>query len=75
MGVSNLIKALLSITGKKQSDLIGVLHVTSKQALCNKFTNERWTAADLITIADFCESEISFTTKDGQKLILKKTEE
>ena len=70
MGVSNIVKAVIAVSGKKQSDLIGVLEVSSKQALSNKFSNDRWTAEDLISVANFCGCDLSFITSSGQKILL-----
>lgn len=72
MSISKRIKALLSICGKKQSDLAAPLNMNSKQSLSNKFTNERWSAADLVEIADYCGCEIAFIAPDGTKISLTK---
>ena len=55
MSVSKKVKALLMEREKKQSDLMDVLEMSSKQSLSNKFSNERWSAEDLIKIAEFCD--------------------
>jgi DNA-binding Xre family transcriptional regulator len=70
MAVSMKIKALLSLCGKKQSDLMDVLGMSSRQSLSNKFTNERWSASDLVAIADFCDAKIAFILPDGTQLAL-----
>lgn len=70
MNVSSKIKALLSMKGMKQGDLLRVLGLSSKQSLSNKFTGERWAADDLIKIADYTECKLAFILPDGERLIL-----
>jgi hypothetical protein len=70
MAVSMKIKALLSLCGKKQSDLLDVLGMSSRQSLSNKFTNERWSANDLVAIAASCGAKIAFVLPDGTQLAL-----
>jgi hypothetical protein len=70
MSISKKIKALLSLNGKKQSDLMSVLKVSSQQSLSNKFTGERWFANDLVAIADFCGCKLAFVLPDGQQIII-----
>lgn len=54
MTVSDIIKGLLSMTGKKQADLAEVLGMSSKQAMSNKVRMNRWSADDLIKAAELC---------------------
>ena len=70
MSISASIKALLSLSGKKQVDLLGTLGASSKQSLSNKFTNERWSADDLARIAEFVGCELAFVAPDGNKIII-----
>lgn len=70
MSISAQIKALLSITGNKQSDLMEALGMASKQSLSNKFTGERWSAADLVKIADFTGCKLAFVLPNGERLLL-----
>lgn len=70
MGVSATIKALLSIREKKQSDLLPVLQMSSRQSLSNKFTNGRWSANDLALVADYCGCKVAFVLPDGQQLFI-----
>lgn len=73
MAISDKIRALLSSAGKKQVDLLGILGVSSKQALSNKFTNGRWSADELAGIADFIGCELAFILPDGTKIVLNKS--
>ena len=70
MSTSKKIKALLDLTDKKQSDLMEILGMSSKQSLSNKFSNERWSASDLSAIADFCGCKLAFVLPDGTQLAL-----
>lgn len=70
MSASKEIKALLSLSGKKQAELMTVLNMGSKQSLSNKFSNGRWSAADLVTVAEFCGCELAFILPDGRQIIL-----
>lgn len=68
MSVSQSVKALLSIHGKKQSDLLEVLEVSSKQSLSNKFSGERWYAADLVAVAKSCGCKLAFVLPNGDQI-------
>lgn len=72
MSISNKIKALLNLTGKKQYELMDALGMSSKQSLSNKFKNERWSADDLVTIAEICECKLAFIMPSGQQIIIEK---
>lgn len=70
VAISKRIKALLLETDKKQSDLMEVLDMSSKQSLSNKFSNERWSADDLVRVAEYCGCKLAFLMPDGQKIII-----
>ncbi len=70
MAISKKIKALLMEREKKQSDLMDVLDMSSKQSLSNKFSNERWSADDLVKIADHCGCKLAFILPNGERIIL-----
>ncbi len=72
MGVSNKINAMLNLTGKRKSDLMELLGMSSRQSLSNKFSNERWSANDLIDIAEVCGCKVAFILPDGTQLVLDK---
>ncbi len=65
VSISASIKALLNLRGLKQADLMEVLKVGSKQALSNKFVGGRWSAADLVAVADHCGCRLAFVMDDG----------
>lgn len=70
MSVSAMIKALLSMREKKQSELISLLGMSSKQSLSNKFSNGRWSADDLAKVAEFCGCKLAFVMPDGQQIVI-----
>lgn len=70
MSVSKEIGALLKLRGLRQSDLQEALGMSSKQSLSNKFSNERWSAEDLIKVADVCGCELAFVLPDGRQIKL-----
>ena len=63
--VTAKIRALLSIAGKRQIDLMEPLNMGSKQSLSNKFQNERWSADDLLVVAQECGARLAFILPDG----------
>lgn len=67
--ISEKIKALLKINGLKHSQLADHLGITP-QALANKFVRGSFTAAELITIANYTGSTVSFNLKDGTTILL-----
>ena len=75
MAISKKIKSLLMETDKKQSDLMGVLDMGSKQSLSNKFTHERWSADDLVKIAEFCGCKLAFVMPNGERIVLDNSDE
>lgn len=70
MAISKKVKALLLEMDKKQSDLMEVLDMSSKQSLSNKFTNERWSAEDLVKIADYCGCKLAFILPSGERIAI-----
>ena len=70
MGVSANIKALLALSGLKQSDLLQPLSMSSRQSLSNKFTNERWSAQDLVDISHLFGCKLAFILPIGQQIIM-----
>lgn len=75
MSASKEIKALLSLFGKKQADLMTILNMGSKQSLSNKFANGRWSATDLVTVAEFCGCKLAFVLPDGQQILISSEKE
>lgn len=74
MQISKKVKVLLTESNKKQSDLLDVLQMSSRQSLSNKFSNERWSAEDLVKIAEFCGCKLAFILPNGERIILEPSE-
>lgn len=70
MSVSAKIKALLTLQGRKQAGLMDALGMSSKQSLSNKFTNNRWSAEDLIKVAKYAGCQLAFVLPNGERIIL-----
>jgi hypothetical protein len=67
--VSDKVRALLALAGKRNIDL-ATLYGVSKQSMNNKITNNRFSADDLIRIATFTGCKVAFVLPDGQNLFL-----
>ena len=70
MNISNKIKGLLKMHGKKNTELADYLGLARSQALNTKFTRGSFSAGDLIKIASFVGCELAFVLADGQKINL-----
>lgn len=69
VSVTNKIKALLSIRGKKNTELAAFLGI-SPQSMQNKLTRGSFSAEDLIRISDFLGCSLCFELDHSQKIIL-----
>lgn len=69
MSISNEVRGLLNITGKKQKDLAAYFDM-SVQTMSNKFRRNSWSGADLARVAAFCDCELAFLLPNGQKIII-----
>ena len=69
MGISDKIKALLKIKGKKMNELAEYLGM-GKQSLSNKFSRSSFSAEDLIKISTFLDCTLAFEIDEKQKSIL-----
>lgn len=67
--VSDKIKALLSMKGKKYKELAKLFGI-SEQAMRNKFARGSFSADELIRIADFLNCQLAFNVDHEQKIIL-----
>lgn len=67
--VTDKIKALLAMSGKKQIDLAKEFGLTP-QSMNNKMSLNRYNAEDLIKIAEFTGCKIGFLLADGQHIFL-----
>lgn len=67
--VSDKIKALLNMKGKKYKELAQLFGI-SEQAMRNKFARGSFSADELIQIADFVNCQLAFNIDNEQKVIL-----
>ena len=73
MAVTEKVKALLSIKGKKNIELAEHLGM-SPQSLQNKLNRSSFYAEDLIKIADFTGTTLAFEVNDNQKIVFENTD-
>lgn len=71
MRTSEAIMCALRSAGKKQADLVDILRVNTPQAANKKVRESRWTAEDLIKVAEFTGGKIIFQMPDGEQIELK----
>lgn len=70
MNISDSIMILLRMCGLRQIDLLSPLGMSSRQSLSNKFSGNRWSASDLVKVADATGTKLSFQFQDGKTLDL-----
>ena len=75
MSVSDVIKGLLAMSGKKQAELTSVLGLSSNQAVNNKIRKNSWFASDLLKVAELCGCKLAFVMPDGQCIYLSDDEQ
>lgn len=66
MTISDEIKGLLAVTGKKRADLARYMGLKYAQSLNNKFNRNSWSAEDLIHIALFLGGELIIRVGDRE---------
>ena len=69
MSVSEKVKGMLALTGKKQIELAEEFEM-SKQTMSNKMARNSWSASDLARAARFCGCSLAIILPDGQRLII-----
>lgn len=69
MAISDKVKGLLTLNGKKQIELAEVFGM-SKQTMNNKMNRGSWAARDLVKVAEFCGCKLAFVLPDGQHIFL-----
>lgn len=74
MPVSDKVKGLLALCGKKQIDLASSFGM-SKQTMGNKMARNSWSARDLAKVAEFCGCKLAFIMPDGQQILIEADEE
>lgn len=71
--VSEKVKAILTLSGKKQVELAAYFGMTG-QSMNNKMNRDSWSAKDLIVAADFCGCKLAFVLPNGERLVFDSTE-
>lgn len=69
MSVSEKVKAVLALSGKKQMDLAEHFDM-SKQVMSNKMARDSWSAKDLARAAEFCGCKLAIVMPDGQQIAI-----
>lgn len=67
--VSDKVKAMLTLSGKRQIDL-GAHFGMSKQSIQNKMARDSWSVKDLVKAAAFCDYTVSLLGPDGQRIVI-----
>ena len=67
--VSEKIKALLALAGKRQVDLAEHFGMTS-QSMNNKMNRDSWSARDLVKAAEFTNCKLAFLLPGDQQLTI-----
>ena len=68
--VSPFVIDLLNKRNLKQKSLIGVIGCKSLKSVNTKFRLDRWTASDLIKVADVCGARLAFILPGGGRIYL-----
>ena len=69
MSISEKVKGLLALNGKKQTELAESFGM-SKQVMSNKMARGSWSANDLARAAEFCGCKLAFVLPDGQQIVI-----
>ncbi|MCD7920238.1 MAG: helix-turn-helix domain containing protein [Clostridiales bacterium] len=72
--VSEKVKALLALSGKRQSDLATYFDMTS-QSMHNKMSRDSWSGKDMAAVARFTGCKLAFVLPDGQMLTIEAEED
>ena len=69
MPISDKLKGLLALSGKRQIDLADTFGM-SKQTMNNKLSRDSWSGRDLAKVAEFCGCKLAFVLPDGQLIVI-----
>lgn len=69
MSVSDKVKGLLVLSGRRQIELADYFGMT-KQTMSNKMARDSWSAKDLAKVAEFAGCRVGFLLPDGQHIFL-----
>lgn len=65
--ISEKVKAVLSLTGHKQSELAVHMGIAA-QSVANKMNRDSWSGKDLATVAQFVGGQLAFILPNGQRI-------
>lgn len=71
--VSEKVKAILSLSGKKQVDLAAHFGMSS-QSMNNKMSRDSWSAKDLVAAAEFAGCKLAFILPNGERIVINTNE-
>ena len=74
MPISDKVKGLLALSGRRQIDLAEAFGM-SKQTMNNKLSRDSWSGKDLAKVADFCGCKLAFVLPDGQHIFIEQENE
>ena len=69
MSLTDKVKGLLALQGKKQLELAEHFDM-SKQTMSNKMARGSWSGDDLARVAEFCGCKLAFILPDGQQILI-----
>jgi len=69
MSITDKVKGLLALRGKKQLELAEHFDM-SKQTMSNKMARGSWSGEDLARVAEFCGCKLAFILPDGQQILI-----
>jgi len=69
MSITDKVKGLLALRGKKQLELAEHFDM-SKQTMSNKMARGSWSGDDLARVAEFCGCKLAFILPDGQQILI-----
>lgn len=69
--MKNKVKMLLNYRDAKQSELLNIWKVSSKQALTNKMSHDRFDLSEFVLLCDYLDMDISIIDRKTKKEILK----
>lgn len=67
--INAAINAVLALNNKKKVDLQQKLGLKHKQGLATKAYRGSWSARDLIKVAELCDMDLMFVSKDRQIML------
>lgn len=69
MAISDKVKAVLALAGKRQQELAQIFGMT-KQTMSNKFARDSWSGKDLAKVAELVGGQLAIIMPDGQTITL-----